>query len=71
MAKGVSGESGDHRRVGLESKKVSPGEYWQVIDSRAHVHVMGVMCYKEPVRLSLKAMRNRLGVSQCCPGDPL
>ena len=43
MAKGVSGESGGHRRAGLEYEKLSPREYWQVIDSWAHVRVMVVM----------------------------
>ena len=28
VAKGGSGESGGHRRVGLEAEKVSPQEYW-------------------------------------------
>ena len=46
VAKGVSGESGGHRRASLKSEKLSPREYWQVIDSRAHVRVMVVMCDK-------------------------
>lgn len=33
MAKGASRESGGRRRVDLEAEKVSPQEYWQVIDS--------------------------------------